>query len=93
MKLGERIQRTLSMAGLTPRHLGGATRVHFVTIYRIMDDEEGKAVTASTEYVLTHALNKIDRLLEDKVLPFTEKLNQREKTAKLKALLDDGMGA
>lgn len=77
------------MAGITPRHLGGATRVHFVTIYRIMDADYDRSVTGSTEYVLTEALDKIDRLVDAKVLPFTEKLSKKEKTAKLTALLAD----
>lgn len=86
MELGERIQKTLAVARITPRHLGGATRVHFVTIYRILNDG-GKGVTGSTEYVLNHALNKIDKLVDSGVLPFTEKLSKQEKTAKLTDLL------
>lgn len=88
MKLGERIKASLLVAGLTPRHLGGATRVHFVTIYRLM--REGSDTSfPSIEHTLEEALNKIDILVKRKELPLDKKLSRTEKTQRLTYMLDN----
>lgn len=87
MTLGERLKATLAVAGITPRHLGGATRVHFVTIYRLM--REGSDTSFPLiEQTLTEALDKIDRMLADKTLPIAERLSRTEKTKRLSDLLN-----
>lgn len=86
MKLGERIAKTLKGAGLTPRHLGGATRIHYVTIYRQINEPDG-GISPLHEQTLTQALDKIDRLLDTGQLPLSPKLSRKEKTDTLKLLL------
>lgn len=88
MKLGERIRSSLAVAGLNPRHLGGATRIHFVTIYRIMNNADGN-MFPSNEHTLTEALRKIDSMVKQGKLPMTGKLSRKEKTDRLKAMLAD----
>ncbi len=86
MELGERLRQTLAVAGLTPRHLGGATRVYYTTIYRIMGGRDQK-VSGSVEYVLTKALDKIEHMVEQGELPVTEKLSCKETTERLASML------
>lgn len=86
MKLGERIHGVLAAGGLTPRHLGGATKVHFVTIYRIMGNADAN-IYPSTKNTLALALSKIEQMIEAGTLPLTEKLSRKEKTERLTALL------
>lgn len=88
MDLGQRIRNTLSRARLTPRHLGGATKVHFVTIYRLMDAGATHNTSSLVEHTLTTALDKIDILLANGSLPIEGDLNRKGKTDKLIALLD-----
>jgi hypothetical protein len=85
MELGDRIRHTLKRGGLTPRHLGGAIKIHFVTIYRTIDG--GVDTSPLNKQVLTEALDKIDRLIEAGQLPMREKLNRVEKTTRLSVLL------
>lgn len=86
MNLGQRIKTTLQTAGLSPRHLGGATRVHFVTIYRIINRDDDN-IFPSTEHILVTALDKIDSMVEAGQLPLTEKLSRKEKTERLAVML------
>lgn len=88
MTLGERLKETLSVARLTPRHLGGATRVHFVTIYRLMRDSSDTSFP-SIEHTLNVALDKINGLVAKKKLPLEGKLSRSEKTQRLKDMLDN----
>lgn len=88
MCLGDRIKETLKAANLTPRHLGGATRVHFVSIYSLMRD--GTIVpNPLTKHALTTALTRIDELVKEGKLPLTGRLTRKEKTEQLMALLSD----
>lgn len=86
MKLGSRIRETLARAGLTPRHLGGVTAIHFVSIYRIMNNPDTDTPPLHKN-TLNDALRRIDVLCEDGRLPFTGKLSRKEKTDRLKDLL------
>lgn len=86
MELSERLRTTLAKAKLSPRHLGGATRIHFVTIYKAINNDGVRQPIY--EQVLTSALDKIDILLAEGKLPFTEKLARKEKTDRLKDLLN-----
>lgn len=87
MTLGQRLATTLKRAGLSPRHLGGATKIHFVTIYRTINGDGNRQPIH--EQVLTNALDKLDVLLERGDLPFRENLQRKEKTERLKNLLDN----
>lgn len=87
MNLGQRIEATLKQAKLSPRNLGGAIRIHFVTIYRTINNDGSRQ--AVHEQVLTNAVNKLESLIAEGKLPFTEKLGRKEKTDRLKDLLDN----
>lgn len=81
------MKATLAVAGLTPRHLGGATRVHFVTIYRLM--REGSDTSFPLiEQTLSEALTKIEQMVQEHTLPITERLSRTEKTQRLTDLLN-----
>lgn len=85
MTTGERIKSTLQVAGLTPRHLGGATKIHFVTIYRSING--ANELYAVHEDVLTKALTKIEALVAKGDLPMRGKLSRKEKTDRLTHML------
>lgn len=86
MSIKDRLSKTLKIARLTPRNLGGAIDVHHVTIYRTMRDDS--SLTPTYENVLRLALNKIDSLLLENKLPFQERLTNKEKIERLKQLLN-----
>lgn len=86
-KLGDRLRLTLKRAGLTPRHVGGATRIHFVTIYRQINEPDG-GISPLHQQTLVAALDRIDLLVSEGKLPLTEKLSRKEKTDRLKSLLE-----
>lgn len=86
--IGDRIRSTLKVARISPRNLGGATQVHFVTIYRVMSSADG-SLTQPYEHTLTAALDRIDTLVKEGKLPIQEKLSGVEKTARLAAMLKD----
>lgn len=87
MNLSERLTRSLRAADLSPRNLGGATNIHFVTIYKAKNGDGNRQPLH--EQVLLQALDKIDTLVGNGALPFREKLNRKDKTARLKDLLDN----
>lgn len=86
--LGERVRNTLKVARISPRNLGGAIKVHYVTIYRLMSSADG-TLNPPYEHTLTTALSRIDQLVEEGRLPIPEKLSGHEKTARLAAMLTD----
>ena len=87
MGLGDRLKHTLSVAGLSPRNLGGATRIHYATIYRAM--KNGGATFPSHEHSLVNALSKIETLVARGDLPMVGQLSKKEKTDRLIAMLAD----
>lgn len=87
MDLSARLNQSLRAADLSPRNLGGATNIHFVTIYKAKNGDGNRQPLH--EQVLLQALDKIDALVKEGKLPFLEKLNRKDKTAKLKDLLDN----
>lgn len=87
MNLSERLSKCLKEAGLSPRNLGGAINIHFVTIYKAINDDGTRQPLH--EQVLITTLDKLDALIAAGTLPFKEKLNKKDKTARLKDLLDN----
>lgn len=89
MPFGERLKRSLRMAGVNPRHLSAATRIHYTTIYRAMEvnGAESHALTKANQHILELALDKIDKLVETGELPFTGKLTTTEKAERLTQLI------
>lgn len=86
MEIGERIRQTLKVAGLSPRNLGGATRIHYTTIYRAMNSG---MMYPQYEHTLSEALSKIEALCALGKLPMAGKLGKKEKTDRLTAMLAD----
>lgn len=91
MCFGERLKRSLRMAGVNPRHLSAATRIHYTTIYRAMETNgtESHALTKANQHMLELALDKIDALVKKGDLPFTGKLSTAEKAERLTQLISN----
>lgn len=85
MNIGERLGKTLPGAGISPRNLGAVTKVHYTTIYGLIRTK-GKTYPL-VEDTLANALNKIDRLVQDGLLPFRDRISDKEKTQRLTELL------
>ena len=84
--LSQRLADTIKKAGMSPRNLGGATGIHFVTIYRAMN---GQGVRQPLhEQTLTNALDKLDKLIFDGLLPVKDEMTRTQKTTYLTHLFD-----
>lgn len=86
-ELGRRLETVLRRANLTPRNLGGATRVHWVTIYAIIRGDSMKS-TPLVHHTLSDALDKIESLIAAGALPFNEPMQRRQQTERLIQLLN-----
>ncbi|MES2704833.1 MAG: hypothetical protein V4649_19515 [Bacteroidota bacterium] len=85
MNIGERLGKTLRGVNISPRNLSALTKVHYTTIYKLIA-QRGKTYPL-VEQTLSDALDKIDRLKADGLLPFMENLSDKEKTDRLADLL------
>lgn len=76
------------MARISPRHLGGATRIHYTTIYRLLKSGDDGMFPIHVD-TITQALDKIDALVAAGKLPIEGKLLRTEKTRRLAELLTE----
>ena len=86
MSIGERLAVTLKGARISPRVLGAVTSVHYTTIYKLKANPQ-QATFPVVEKVLTETLDKIDALIKDNKLPFTDSISDKEKTDRLASML------
>lgn len=87
MNLSIRLKNVLAKARISPRHLGGAIGIHFVTIYRTLNDDGNRQPIH--EQILTDAVNKLEAWIEEGKLPFSDTTPRKEKTNLLKRLFDN----
>lgn len=89
MSLGIRLATTLKGAGLSPRSLGAITKIHYTTIYRLISQKESAKTFPLVEETLDTTLRKVEELTALGILPFREKISEKEKTDRLRTLLAD----
>lgn len=89
MSIGLRLDTALKGAGLSPRNLAGATKIHYTTIYKLIAAKENAKTLPVLEVVLDRALTKIEQYTELGILPVREIVSEQEKTNRLKYLLAD----
>jgi hypothetical protein len=88
MTIGERLKEAMRTAGVNPRQLGGATKIHFVTLYRIIGDDS-IVPNPLTEEALDKAITKLNELVATGKLPLQGQMSRKEKTDTLARLLKD----
>lgn len=89
MSLGERIERTLSVAGLTPRDLSAISKIHWTAIYNMMRRKDEYVYRPVTIDVLVATLDKLDKLIAERRLPITDKISATERRSTLLSLIDN----
>lgn len=87
MSLSSRLNRVLKEARISPRHLGGAIKIHFVTIYRTLNNDGSRQPIH--EQILTDAVDKLEAFISEGKLPFDASVSRKEKTDRLKDLFDN----
>jgi hypothetical protein len=86
LNLADRIKETLKRAQLNVRALSAVTELHYTTIYIIIRKGEDAKPYKMVSNILINALDTIDKLIEDKLLPLQEGLTQDTKNETLKTM-------
>lgn len=87
MDLTNRLKETMRASGLNPRSLSAVSKVHYTTIYKIVNNKNPNPLLIVIE-ALNNALDKIDKLVAEGYLPFKYELTNEQKTEQLKALFE-----
>lgn len=82
--LAQRTANIIKDAGISPRILGAATKLHWTSIYAIMNGREPNPLTKDA---LHKACDKIEQLIVDGKLPFSSDVPHAKRTEKLVELL------
>lgn len=85
--IGIRLKEAMKLAGVNPRQVGGAAKIHFVTIYRIIDDSN--IPNPLTEEALEKVIARLHELVNAGHLPLRGVMSRKEKTDTLARLLKD----
>lgn len=88
--LGTRTSRLIKGANISPRILAAVTKIHYTTIYAIIKDRSSEETAyPSTLHILNTTLDRLEKLIEEGKLPFTDDLSHTARTTRLTTLLDE----
>lgn len=87
MSLGRRIANVLQVTGLTPRDLSAVCKIHWTTIYALINDG-GEGCRPITSLTLHKLAEDLETLHGQGKLPFADKLDAKTRQHRLTTLLN-----
>lgn len=82
--LTESLGKAIRDARISPRIVANVTSIHWTTIYAVLKGRDSNPLTTK---VLNEFVTKIEKLVDEGKLPFTENLSHSERAERLKPLI------
>ena len=82
--LTERLGKVIKDARISPRIVASVTSIHWTTIYAVLKGRDSNPLTTK---VLNEFVDKVEKLVNEGKVPFTETLPHTERAERLKTLI------